>query len=171
MQNKMKNLFSVPIIFLLAAVCMHCSKQNAVTPIEQPPVIPASSVSFKQDTLPLTLSVTTARKEIINSLISTAIEAKMPDSTAKKNSLIIRVMADSARAYSNTEILASYTDSTGIVFSNIISDTLNKVIITKLEKKKNGLVQGSFTIRVSNSTKTKNYLLKEGVISSSFTDY
>lgn len=171
MQNKLKNLFSVPLIFLIAAGCMYCSKQDALTPIEETPAPAPSAISFKQDTLPVTLSLTTVRKENVGSYKTTAIEGKFPDSTVRKNNLIIRVTGDSARAYSNTEILATYTDSTGTMFSNTVSDTVNKVTITKMEKKKNGLVEGSFTIKVSNSTKTKSYLLKEGTIYSTFPEY
>ena len=171
MQNKLKNLFTIPLIFLLAAGFMYCSKQEALIPIEEtPPAVPLS-ISFKQDSLPVTLSVTTARKESVGALFTTAIEGKYPDSTIRKNNLIIRVTGDSARAYTNTEILATYTDSTGAKFSNAVADTVNKVTITKMEKKKNGLLEGSFTIRVSNSTKTKTYLLKEGRISSTFPEY
>lgn len=171
MQNKLKNLFTIPFILLFAAVFMYCSKQDALTAIETPPATPAHAVSFKQDTLPVTLSVTAARREKIGSLYATAIEAKYPDSTVRKTNLIIRVTGDSARAYSNTEIFAAYTDSTGAVYANAVADTGNKVTITKMEKKKDGLLQGSFTIRVSNSTKTKSYLLKDGTIYSTFPDY
>jgi hypothetical protein len=85
--------------------------------------------------------------------------------------LIIRVTGDSARAYSNTEIFVSYTDSLGVAYANTVADTLNKVTITKMEKKKDGLVEGNFTIRVSNNPKTKTYLLKNGRISTVFPEY
>ncbi len=171
MQNVLKNLFSIPFIIVAALSLMYCSKQQALVAVEAPPVLVSQAISFKQDTLPVSLSVTTARKENVGTYKTTAVEAKYPDSTIRKNSLIIRVTGDSASAYSNTEILATYIDSAGVMFSNIITDTVNKIILTKLEKKKNGLVQGSFTIKVSNSTKTKTYLLKEGIISSTFADY
>jgi hypothetical protein len=171
MQNKLKNLFTIPLIFLLAAFFMYCSKQEALIPIEETPPPAPAAISFKQDTLPVTLSVTTARKENVGAFKTTAIEGKYPDSIIRKNSLIIRVTGDSARLYSNTEILATYTDSAGAMFSNTISDTVNKVTITKMEKKKEGIVEGSFTIKVSNSTKTKTYLLKEGKIYSTFPEY
>ncbi len=171
MQNVLKNLFSIPFIIVLAASLMYCTKETPLVPIEVPPAPQPLAIYFKQDTLPVTLSVTTARKENVGTYKTTAIEAKHPDTTIRKNSLIIRITGDSARAYSNIEILATYTDSAGVMFSNNISDTVNKVTITKMEKKKDGLVQGSFTIRVSNSTKTKTYLLKEGTISSTFPEY
>jgi hypothetical protein len=171
MQNVLKNLFSIPFIIVIAASLMYCTKEAPLVPIEVPPAPQPTAISFKQDTIPVTLSVSTARKENVGTYKTTAVEAKYPDSTVRKNSLIIRVTGDSARAYSNTEILATYTDSAGVMFSNIIADTVNKVVITKLEKKKNGLIQGSFTIKVSNSTKTKTYLLKEGIISSTFPEY
>lgn len=172
MQNVLKNLFSIPFIVVIAAVLMHCSKQGAAVPIETPPPPPQPlAISFKQDSVFINLAITSCRKENVGTYKTTAIEAKYPDSTVRKNSLIIRVTGDSARAYSNTEILATYTDSLGVMFSNTIADTVNKVNLTKVEKKKNGLVTGSFTIKVSNSTKTKTYLLKDGTISSTFPEY
>ena len=171
MQNKLKNLFTIPVILLTAVAFMYCSKNDTLTAIEEPPLSKDFSISFKQDTLPVTLSVTASRREKIGSISAIAVEAKYPDSTVRKTNLIIRVTGDSARNYSHTEILAAYTDSLGVMYSNSVSDTINKVSITKMEKKKDGLVEGSFTIRVSNSTKTKTYLLKDGTIYSTFPEY
>nr|HNH22026.1 hypothetical protein [Ferruginibacter sp.] len=113
---------------------------------------------------------TAARAESIGSVSATAIEGKLPDSVTRKNNIIIRVTGDSARAYSKTEVLVNYTDSTGTTYASNSADTINKVILTRVEKKKNGLVEGSFTIRVSNSTKTKTLLLSNGKISTAFSD-
>ena len=155
---------------LLITIFSYCTKQDALTAIPEPE-IKLSYISFKQDTIPVTLSVTTARKENVGSLFTTAIEGKLPDTTIKKNTLIIRVTGDSARKYAGTEIFASYTDSLGITYANVITDTINKVTITKMVKKKDGAVEGSFTIRVSNNTKSKTYLLTEGKFSTTFFDY
>ncbi len=171
MQHTPKNYFSLFLLCSASILLMYCSKQEVLSPVTEPPLPQVLTISFRQDTLPVSLAVTTARKENVGTLFTTAIEAKFPDSTNKKNNLIIRVTGDSARAYATTEIFATYTDSSGSMFSTATADTANKVILTKLQKKKGGLVEGSFTIRVSNSTKTKTYLLKEGKISSSFLDY
>ncbi|WP_462275162.1 hypothetical protein [Ferruginibacter sp.] len=141
-----------------------------ITPAPEPEVA-GSLISFKQDTIAVALTITTARKENVGSLYTTAIEGKMPDSTVRKNNLIIRVTGDSARAYNNTEIFASYTDSLGVTYANAVADTANKVTVTKLQKKKGGITEGVFTIRVSNSTKTKTLLLNAGKFSTSFLDY
>jgi hypothetical protein len=170
MQNNLKNHFSIFLLCTIVTILMCCSKQDTLISPQQTP-LQQLYISFKQDTLPLTLSVTTARKENVGTLINTALEGKFPDSTIRKINLIIRVIGDSERAYSNFEILAGYTDSLGVMYANTITDTINKVRITKMEKKKNGVVEGSFTIRVSNSTKTKTYLLNEGKFSSTFSDY
>jgi hypothetical protein len=160
--------------FFLTAICasiifIACSKQDTLEPIPVPEV-KTSFISFKQDTIALKLSVTIARKENVGSLYTTAIEGKLPDSILKKNNLIIRVTGDSARTYTSTEIFASYTDSVGVAYATTITDTINKVTITKLEKKKQGAIEGNFTIKVSNSTKTKTLLLKEGKLSTNFLD-
>ena len=157
-------MFLVGIIFFIA-----CKKEDTLVPIPEPE-IKLSYINFKQDTIPVSLSVTTARKENVGTLFTTAIEGKLPDSIVRRNNLIIRVTGDSARLYKGGEIFASYTDSLGVTYANVISDTTNTVTITKLQKIKQGIVEGSFTIRVSNTTKTKTFLLTEGKFSTSFLD-
>jgi len=156
--------FLLAIIFFIA-----CTKQDTLVPIPEPE-IKLSYISFKQDTIPLTLSITTVRKENVGSLYTTTIEGKLPDTVLGKNNLIIRVTGDSARTYSNTEIFASYTDSLGVTYANAIADTANNVTITKLQQIKQGIAEGSFTIRVSNNTKTKTLLLTDGKFSTSFSE-
>lgn len=152
------------IFLLMLAVLISCEKQDDLAP--QPvPEVRSFYISFKQDTVPVTLSVVSARKEMIGSLLTTAVDGKLPDSITNKTSLIIRVTGDSARTYNNTEILASYTDSIGNTYSNTVSDTMNVVKITRLEKKKDGILEGIFTIRVSNFTKTKTIILHNGKFS------
>lgn len=163
----MKKYFLLIGFCILIAFIISCEKQDLLSPktTEEPKLL---FVNFVEDTVAVKLSVTSARKESIGSVFTTTIEGKLPDSILRKNNLIIRVTGDSARAYINTEIFASYTDSTGNVYANTITDTVNKMIITKMEKRKDGSVEGSFTIRVSNFTKTKTILLKEGKFSTIF---
>ena len=159
-----KLLFS----FLLAVIIfISCKKEADLVPIPEPEVTSAY-ISFKQDTTVVNLTVTTARKENIGSLFATSVEGKLADSVLRKNNLIIRVTGDSSRAYVSTEIFASYTDSLGITYANSITDTANKVTITKLQKIKQGIIEGNFTIRVSNTTKTKTLLLTGGKFSTTF---
>lgn len=162
--------YLVPVsLFALAAFISSCEKQDSLKPVM--PEDPMSYfVNFTEDTVAIKLSVTSAREERIGNIFATAIEGKLPDSVLQKNSLIIRVTGDSAGTYTRTEILASYTDSAGIAYSNNTADTINKVTITRIGKKKNGSVEGSFTIRVSNSTRIKTLLLKDGKFSTLFTE-
>lgn len=154
-------------IFVSVLFFISCTKEEPLVPLPESG-IKFSYISFKEDTIPVTLTVTTARKENVGSLYATSIEGKLPDSILRKNNLIIRVTGDSARAYTNTEIFASYTDSLGVSYANTIADTANKLTVTKLQKTKQGIVEGNFTIRVSNSTKTKTMLLANGKFSTSF---
>jgi hypothetical protein len=156
------------LLCLLLLFFFSCKKQAILEPLPPEPEVQSSYISFNQDTIAVKLSVTTARKENVGSLFTTAVEGKLPDSIVRKNNLIIRVTGDSARPYLHTEIFASYTDSAGITYANIISDTANKVAITKLQKIKKGIVEGNFTIRVSNTTKTKTLLLTGGKFSTIF---
>lgn len=163
----MKKYFTLISSCILVTFIVSCEKQDLLSPktTAEPKLL---FVNFIEDTVPVKLSVTSARKESIGSIFTTTIDGKLPDSIIRKNNLVIRVTGDSARAYINTEIFASYTDSAGNVYANTITDTLNKVTITKIEKKKEGIVEGNFTIRVSNFTKTKTLLLKEGKFSTIF---
>ena len=120
-------------IFLLILFFISCTKEATLVPLPEPE-IKSSYISFNQDTIPVTLPVTTARKENVGSLYATSIEGKLPDSILRKNNLIIRFTGDSMRAYTNTEIFASYTDSLGVTYANTISDSSNKLIVTKLQK-------------------------------------
>jgi hypothetical protein len=163
----MKNTSLQFVVLLTIIIFISCKKEEALVPLPVPEV-KLSYISFKQDTIAVNLSVTTARKENVGTLFTTSIEGKLPDSILRKNNLIIRVTGDSTRLYTNKEIFASYTDSLGVTYANTISDTSNKVTITKLQKIKQGIVEGIFTIRVSNTTKTKTLLLTEGKFSTSF---
>ena len=155
--NVLINLFISAFIILVS-----CNKQDVLSAL---PIAEPSYISFSQDTVQVSLSITQARKETINGLLVTAIDGKKPDSIINKCNLIIRVTGDSARLYSNTEIFASYTDSLGNSFANDINDTLNAIKFTKLEKIKDGISSGSFTIRVCNSTKSKTLVLNNGKFS------
>lgn len=163
----MNKLFSAAAAFLLAAFINSCAKEDVLSPIvkEDPKLL---SINFSEDSVFVNLTVTSARQERIGTISTTAMEGKMPDSLSKRYSLIIRVTGDGARSYTRSEVLATYTDSLGATYSNSTSDTLNKVTLTNVEKKKNGAVVGSFTIRVSNSTKTRSLILNEGKISTAF---
>jgi len=169
MLSTIKNPLCSSLLLLLFVTLFACTKQDALVPQPNPtPETTLSYLSFLQDTVGLTMPITTARKEKIGTISTTSIEGKLPDTIIKKNSLIIRVTGDSARAYNNTEIFASYTDSLGNTYANTINDTTNKVTITKLEKKAKGIIQGVFTIKVSNTTKTKTFLLANGKFSTTF---
>jgi hypothetical protein len=156
--------FFLAFIFL-AGIVISCSKQNSLTP---QPAATSSFISFKQDTIPVNLSITSSQKQSIGSLSVIAIQGQLPDSSVSKNNLVIRVTGDSARAYTNTEIFASYTDSLGNAYASTINDTINKVTFIKLQQTPQGMVQGNFTIRVSNTTKTKTLLLNQGKFSTNF---
>ena len=157
------------ILFLAILFSVSCEKQDTLT-LQPVPENKIFAINFNQDTIPVTLSITSARKENIGNSLVTAIDGKLPDSILRLNKLIIRVTGDSARLYNNAEIFASYTDSLGNTFANDVSDTLNEVTITKMQKVKDGHVEGSFTIRVSNFTKTKILLLNNGKFSTAFVE-
>jgi hypothetical protein len=169
MQLSIKNNTLQFIFLLFTSIFISCKKQDTLIPLLVSEV-KLSYISFKQDTIPVKLLITTARKENVGSLFTTAVEGKLHDTILQKNNLIIRVTGDSARTYTNTEIFASYTDSLGITYANTIGDTFNKFKITKFEHKNGGFVEGSFTIRVRNNTTAKVVLLTEGIFFTTLLD-
>jgi hypothetical protein len=165
----MKKYFLLINYMLLTAALVSCTKQDSLSsqPLTEPKL---NFISFIEDTVAVKLLVTSARKESIGNIFTTTVEGKLSDSMISKNNLVLRVTGDSARAYSYTEIFASYTDSAGNTYANTITDTINKLTVTKIEKRKDGTVEGDFTIRVSNFTKTKMLLLTNGKFSTLFSD-
>src|SRR3954469_11718212 len=105
MQLPMKKTALSLLVLLSILFFISCTKEDPLVPLPEPE-IKLSYISFKQDTIPVMLPVTTARKENVGSLYAIAIEGKLPDSILRKNNLIIRVTGDSARVYKNTEIFA-----------------------------------------------------------------
>jgi hypothetical protein len=147
------------LLFIFSTTFFITSAKQETQVLQQE--IKLSYISFKQDTMPVKLSITTARKENIGSLFTTAVEGKLHDTILQKNNLIIRVTGDSTR---------TYTDSLGITYANTIGDTFNKFTITKFEHKNGGFVEGSFTIRVRNNTTAKVVLLTEGIFFTTLLD-
>jgi Family of unknown function (DUF6252) len=146
---------------------MGCSKTDENIVTVTPPAI--VQVLFLQDTVPVKMKLAETRKETIGALTAINIQGKYPDSTGRKNTLTLRVLGDSAKKYGYTEIIAGYTDSLGNSFTTG-SDTANTITITKLEKKYNGLVTGTFSLIVYNTAKTKKYNLKQGSFTTLFID-
>jgi hypothetical protein len=146
-------------VFWLLLLCIlfcgaGCTKNDNEAAVAVTP--PADvQISFLQDTVPVKLKLAETRKEIIGALTAINIQGKYPDSTGRK--------------YSYTEIIAGYTDSLGNSFATG-SDTANTITITKLEKKYNGLVTGTFSIVVYNAAKTKKYNIKQGSFTTLFID-
>jgi Family of unknown function (DUF6252) len=160
-------------VFWLLLLCIlftgtGCSKNDAA-PEVAPPLPADVQIGFLQDTVPVKLRLAETRKEIIGALSAINIQGKYPDSTGRKNTLTLRVLGDSAGKYGYTQIIAGYTDSLGNNFTTG-SDTANTITITKLEKKYNGLVTGTFSIVVYNAAKTKKYNIKQGSFTTLFID-
>jgi hypothetical protein len=141
-----------------------CSKTNTPTN----PVTPSYTLIFKADTVSIKLSVVAARLEVISGLSAIAIEGKPADTVVKKRSIVLRCFADSSRLYKIPEILISYKDELGDIYSNTSGDTTSKIVITKLDKKPKGVVEGSFELTVRNTQKSKTIQLREGKFAAFF---
>jgi hypothetical protein len=159
----------IPRFFLFSVSCaclfIACSKDN---PTKTPAV--AYGISFRADTMLIKLPVVTARVESIGGLSAVTIEGKSPDTASKKHSIVLRLLGDTARAYSNTDVLIAYKDAAGDSYSGVSGDTLSKVIVTKMQRKQKGIVEGSFELLVKNNQKATTIRLSAGKFTVLFED-
>ncbi len=149
------------------ATLVSCSKNEAPALIIEPPL--ATAMQFYQDTTGVSLSITSCRKETIGPLTAIVLQGQYADTIRKPNRISLRIIGDTSRTYRSSEIIASYTDSTGMHFSSV-SDPADSVVITKLNKTNNGLVTGTFAVTVRNTAGTKSYALRQGRFTTLFSD-
>jgi hypothetical protein len=158
-QKQFSTLLFIPLFLFFS-----CSKADSPTK----PATTSYTLTFKADTVSVKLVTVTARLEVISGLSAVAVDGKSADTAAKKRSIVLRCFADSSRLYKSPEILISYKDELGDIYSNTPGDTTSKIVITKLDKKPKGIIEGSFELTVRNSQKSKLIQLKEGKFAAFF---
>jgi hypothetical protein len=113
-----------------------------------PPLTPSSSLSFKAGDSLLTYPVNLVYIQDVDSIHTTLISGEYQDTASKKGSLSLRLIGDTTGRFKGSVLLVTYTDGNGKLYYNT-SDTTNYVQVDKFPKTYNGVVVGSFSMRVS----------------------
>lgn len=143
----MKNLtLLTSMSIILCAILSACSKSSSV-----PNVAPTSSFSFSANDSLITYPVNLVYIQEVLNTHTTLISGQYQDTSSKKGSLSFRLLGDTTGRYRGDSLLVTYTDGKGNLYYNT-KDSTNYVQIDKFPKTYNGVVNGSFTVKVSNNT-------------------
>jgi hypothetical protein len=80
---------------------------------------------------------------------TTRISGQYQDTSSKKGSLSFRLIGDTTGRYGGDSLFVTYTDGKGGVYYNT-GDPSNYLQVDKFPKTYNGVVTGSFAVKVSN---------------------
>lgn len=145
----MKNRLSLTSLLLLFYVLftLACSKSSSSNPI----VAPTSSFTFSAGDSLISYPVNLVYIQDVTSTHTTLISGQYPDTSAKKGSLSFRLIGDTTGRYRADSLLVTYTDGKGNIYYNT-NDNTNYVQVDKFPKTYNGVVNGNFNVKVSNSS-------------------
>jgi hypothetical protein len=145
----MKNTCLLLAYLLLGTVLVSCSKNggtmNAVNSY--------SSISLSVNDSTISFPISKAYIQDVLNLSTTLVVGQYADTSAKMGNINIRVIGDTTGRYANDSLLVSYTGKNGLLY-NKTNDSSNFVLINKFPKTPNGMVTGSFSVRVANGTDT-----------------
>lgn len=149
--NNTPNCFRTLLLGLLvSAAFLACSKNND----------PAAghfttSVSFMAGTGAVNFPVGGVAQQNVGSTSTTLITGQYADTSVRKGNISIRVIGgDTTRQYRTPNVLVTFTDSTGAVWTNS-SDTTNAVTFYQFNKTAGSEVHGTFSCIVTNPQGTR----------------
>lgn len=151
--NFMKHLLLISTICLGGAL-LACNKSDKLGPI-----VPPSSFVFSANDSMISFPVNQVFIQDVYNTHTTLITGQYQDTSSKKGSISIRVLADTTGTFHGDSLLVTYVSSSGQQYYNT-RDNANVVRIDKFEKKYNGNVSGSFTINVASGA--ENIRLQQG---------
>lgn len=134
-----------------------CSKSDKLTPL-----LPPSSFTFSAGDSLISFSVNKASPEDVYNTHTTLITGQYDDTSSRKGSLSIRLFGDTTGRFRGDSLLVTYISYNGKQYYNT-KDSDNIVTIDKYVKKYNGIVSGSFSIKVANGS--ESIRLDQGIFS------
>jgi len=138
----------MPLLLLFAILfSFACSKSSGSNPV----ITPTSSFTFSAGDSLISYPVNLVYIQDVASTHTTLISGQYPDTAAKKGSLSFRLIGDTTGRYRTDSLLVTYADGKGNVYYNT-SDSTNYVQVDKFPKTYNGVVNGNFSVKVSNSS-------------------
>jgi hypothetical protein len=130
------------ILFLSA-----CKKSGSGNPVVQP----TSSFHFVAGDSSISYPVNLVYIQDVTNTHTTRISGQYQDTSSQKGSLSFRLIGDTAGRYGGDSLFVTYTDGKGGVYYNT-GDVSNYVQVDKFAKTYNGVVTGSFGVKVSNGS-------------------
>jgi hypothetical protein len=143
----MKNATQLTSLLLLCGILYACKKSGDGSPV----VNPSSSFTFTAGDSLISYPVNLVYIQDVTITQTTLISGQYQDTSSKKGSLSFRLIGDTTGRYRGDSLLVTYTDGTGSIFYNT-GDSTNYVQVDKFPKTYNGVVSGSFNVKVANSS-------------------
>jgi hypothetical protein len=140
----MKNLYLLISLSCLCCALMGCSKSSNIHPVVQP----QSSFSFTAGDSSISYPVNLVYLQDVTATHTTLIAGQYQDTSSKKGSVSFRLLSDTTGRFRGDSLLVTYTDGKGNVFYNT-ADSGNYVEVDKFPKVYNGVVTGSFSVKVA----------------------
>jgi hypothetical protein len=158
----MKNTPLLLSILFLFGVLIACKKSDGNASSG-----PSSSFIFSANDSMVSFPVNLAYIQDVYNVHTTLISGQYKDTSTKKGSLSFRLIGDTTGRYRGDSLLVTYVDASGNAYYNT-SDSANFVLVSKFEKKVNGIVNGSFYLKVANSSDTIQF--SQGIFTALYQD-
>jgi hypothetical protein len=145
----MKNACLLRSVIVLSFALPACRKGNDAGLH----IAPTSSISFSTGDSIIQYPVNLVFIQDVYNTHTTLISGQYPDSALKKGSLSLRLLGDTTGKYMGDSLLVTYVDGAGKTYY-ITKDSTNFVQVDKYPKSYNGVVTGSFALKVSDGSKS-----------------
>jgi hypothetical protein len=142
----MKNSPLLLSILCVSAVLFACKKSDGNVS-----AAPSSSFVFSANDSIISFPVNLAYIQDVYDVHTTLISGQYKDTSTKKGNISFRLIGDTTGRYQGDSLLVTYTNAAGAIYYNT-GDSTNFVLVNRFEKKYNGIVSGSFNLKVSNSS-------------------
>ncbi|HWK02542.1 MAG TPA: hypothetical protein VNS58_02860 [Puia sp.] len=142
----MKNTLLLLSILCLFSVLSACKKSGGDGSSS-----PSSSFVFSANDSMISFPVNLAYLQDVYDVHTTLISGQYKDTSTRKGNISFRLIGDTTGRYQGDSLLVTYTNAAGDIYYNT-GDSTNFVLVNRFEKKYNGIVSGSFNLKVSNSS-------------------
>lgn len=112
---------------------------------------PASSFVFSANDTVISFPVNLAYTQDVYNVHTTLISGQYKDTSSNTGNISFRLIGDTTGRYRGDSLFVTYTNAAGNIYYNT-SDSTNYVQINKYEKRYNGIVSGSFYLKVANAS-------------------
>ena len=141
----MKNTPLLLSILFLGSILFACKKSGGNDSSN-----PSSSFTFSANDSMISFPVNLVYIQDVYDVHTTLISGQYKDTSTRKGNISFRLIGDTTGRYHGDSLLVTYTNAAGNIYYNT-SDSTNFVLVNKFEKKYNGIVSGSFNLKVSNA--------------------